>query len=257
MIEINLLPGARKPKRSAGPSVDVGAMFSGAMARVTDPFLIIALVGVVLGLGAVAVQYVLLGRSASAVTERQTQATADSTRFAVVLAERSLAEAQRDSIGRQFSFIHAVDGARFTWAHLLSELNTALPAYTWLIRITQTSPVISVVSRDTMAGKVVDTSSAAAKRPKRTKTIEELEASAAAAVPRLSIRVIGQTVDVGAVTRLWRTLEASPFIEGVSLVGTDIKLADGREVTEFTLDMTYQIPAPSAIRTVPLKVAVR
>jgi hypothetical protein len=54
-----------------------------------------------------------------------------------------------------------------------------------------------------------------------------------------------------------RILEASPFLEGVNLVRSDIVLVESREVTEFTLDMQYQQPDSAAIRTVPLTVAVR
>ena len=64
MIEINLLPGARKHKRSKGPAFSVGALVSGVAAQVKDPFLIIAVSGVALGiLGAGAQFWMLDARS--------------------------------------------------------------------------------------------------------------------------------------------------------------------------------------------------
>ena len=257
MIQINLLPGAQRSKRSAGPSLDVGAMFSGALAQVKDPFLIIAVAGLVLGGGATAFQYIMLGRGTRAVDERMAQAMKDSTRYAAVLAERASAEANRDSVVRQFSIIRAIDGERYTWPHVLDELSRALPPYTWITKIQQTSPVLSVVQKPDSGAKTPADTAKAKQKPKRSKSIEELANAANSSVPKLVVRVTGQTVDIQAVTRYIRLLEASPFLENVTFVSSDAKVADGRDVTEFMIDVTYQTPAPSAIKTVPLTVAVR
>jgi Tfp pilus assembly protein PilN len=257
MIQINLLPGAQRSKRSAGPSLDIGAMLSNAGAQVKDPFLIIAVAGLVLGGAATAFLYISLGRSTTATEERRAQAVKDSTRYAAVLSERANAEAHRDSAVRQFSIIRAIDGERYTWPHVLDELSRALPAYTWLTKVQQVSPVISVVQKPDSAAPAAGDTTKAKQRPKRTKSVEELAEAASAAVPRLKLRVIGQTVDIQAATRYLRLLEASPFLEGVTFISSDSKVADGRDVTEFIIEMLFQPPAPSAIKTVPLTVAVR
>jgi len=270
MIEINLNPGARKPVRGARSSVNIGESFRGAIARITDPFLVIAIVGVLIGVGATALQYVVLNRNQTALADRQKKALDDSTKFAIVLAERAGAEANRDSAVRQFSFIKSVDGQRYTWAHVLAELSRALPAYTWLVRVSQTSPVISVVSRDTSmlradsiakavaAGGQPDTSKAG-RRPKRSRTLEEVANLAEATVPKLTLTVIAQTVDVQAMTSYLRLLDASPFLENVNFIGSDTKkdLVSGQDVVEFTFSVQFSAPPPSAIRTVPLTVSVR
>jgi hypothetical protein len=54
-----------------------------------------------------------------------------------------------------------------------------------------------------------------------------------------------------------KLLEASPFLENVQLDKSSIVLIDGKEVTEFTLTAFYQAPDPSAIKTVPVSLAVR
>jgi hypothetical protein len=54
-----------------------------------------------------------------------------------------------------------------------------------------------------------------------------------------------------------RLLEASPFIENVQLIKSALIIVEGKEVTEFTLDASYQTPDSTAIRTVPLTVSVR
>jgi Tfp pilus assembly protein PilN len=257
MIQINLLPGAQKSKRSAGPSLNVGAMFSGVLAQVKDPFLIIAVAGAVLGLGATAFQYLNVERSRTAIAERHAKATKDSTRNAVVLADRIRVEADRDSVIRQFTIIRRIDGERYTWPHVLDELSRALPAYTWLTRVEQTSPPFTVAEPpDPATAKKADTSKVK-KLPRKPKSEQELVNAAESVAPRVKLRVTGQTVDIQAATHYWRVLEASPFIEGVTWVTSSVKMVDGREVTEFILDMSFQTPSPSAIKMVPLTVAVR
>jgi Tfp pilus assembly protein PilN len=244
MIEINLLPGARKTKRAGSPGMNVGAAFSGALAQVKDGFLLFGLIGLVAGALVTGYFYMRLGARQSELTERERIALTDSTRYAGVLAQRASAEAQRDSVVRQLSIIRAIDGERFTWPHMLDEISEALPAFTWLVSVAQTSPVVSIVTRDSASG-------AAAQR------IEDQANAALANAPRMTVRIIGQTVDIQALTRYMRTLEQSPFIEGVTLAGSVVKAEQGRDVTEFTLDLQFQQPDPSAIRTVPLTVAVR
>lgn len=230
MIEINLLPGARKKKGSSkSASLNLGAVFGDLASKLKDPWLAIAIVGVVIGLSASGAMYLLQGREAAALEEQQRVAVQDSTRYAAVLAQRSAAESQRDSIMRQIAVISAIDGDRFIWPHVMDEVARALPTYTWLRSVSQTS-------------------SSAPISP---------EAAAAGDAPRLGLRIVAYTVDIQAVTIYMKNLEASPFLENVTLGVSDKALTDGKEVTQFTLDMQYSKPDGSAIRTVPLSIAVR
>ena len=54
MIEINLLPGARKAKRSGSATAGLGALVGGFGAKVRDPYLIGAIASVALAVLAVA-----------------------------------------------------------------------------------------------------------------------------------------------------------------------------------------------------------
>lgn len=230
MIEINLLPGARKKKgASKSSSVDVKALFGGIGARFKDPWLGVAVLGVALGLLSAGAMWFLQGRTQADLEEQQRVAVQDSTRFADVLRQRQAAEAQRDSILRQIAVISAIDGDRFVWPHIMDEIARALPTYTWLRSVTQTSSTAAVTP----------------------------EAVAAGEVPKLGIRLIAYTVDIQAVTIFMRQLEASPFLENVVLGVTEQAVADGKDVRQFTLDMTYSKPDASVIRTVPLSIAVR
>lgn len=230
MIQINLLPGARKKTRSAGSSaIDVRAMLGTLGERFKDPWLGVAAGGVVVGLAAVGLMYVIQGRSEAALLEQERTAVSDSTRYDNVVKQTQAAAAQRDSIMRQMAIIAAIDGERFVWAHIMDEVSRALPTYTWLRSVAQGNAATTVSP----------------------------EAVAAGTAPRLSVRVIGYTVNIQALTIFMKQLEASPFLETVTLAVSEVADVEGKQVTEFTVDMAYSKPDKSAIRTVPLTVAVR
>jgi hypothetical protein len=75
--------------------------------------------------------------------------------------------------------------------------------------------------------------------------------------PKLTFRIAGNTVDIQALTRFMKLLEASPFIQNVQLEKSDVALVDGKDVTEFSLSAEYQTPDSTAIRTIPLTLSVR
>jgi hypothetical protein len=68
----------------------------------------------------------------------------------------------------------------------------------------------------------------------------------------IRVRLIGRTVDVQALTRLYRNLEDSPFLGAVQLVKSEIGPEGGKEVTQFTLDFMYTRPDSMMIRRAPL-----
>jgi len=249
MIEINLVPGARKQKRSRSAAFDFGAFFGNLAARIRDPYLIAAVVATVIAILAIAGMYLYQNRKESTLTDHQAKSTQDSTRYAAVIAQRRAAEAQRDSVIRQINVIRAIDGTRYVWPHILDEVSRALTPYTWLKSLVQTSAVSSV-SPEVEAGLT----------GAKGKTALEAKAdSDAVAATQLSFRIVGQTIDIQALTRFITQLEASHWIENVVLVKTDNVLVQpgNKDAIEFTLDMRLQKPDSSAIRRVPLSVAVR
>jgi Tfp pilus assembly protein PilN len=251
MIEINLLPGARKQKRSKSSNVDFGALFGNMSARFRDPYLIGAVASTVVAILIVGGMFWWQDRSVKQLTAREQVAVQDSTRYSAVIAQRRSAEAQRDSVVRQINIIKAIDGTRYIWPHILDEVSRALPPYTWLKTLQQTSAV-SNLSPEVEAG--VGEGNAKGKP----KMVAEAD-SAANAAGTLTFRIVGQTVDIQALTRFMKQLEASPWIEGVQLVRTDMILVQpaNKEATEFTLDMKLQKPDAALIRRIPLSIAVR
>jgi Tfp pilus assembly protein PilN len=246
MIEINLLPGARKSKRSRSTSVDFGAFFGDFSSRIRDPYLIGAIASVLIAALAVGGLYLRQSSRIKQLGEREQQAVQDSTRYTAVIAQRSAAEASRDSVVRQINIIRAIDGTRFVWPHILDEISRTLPPYTWLVSIAQTSAVPSI-SPD-----------AGADAKGKSKLAAEAD-SAAASAGRLAFRIVGTTVDIQALTRFMKQLEASAWIENVQLVKTEIIVVQpmNKEATSFTLDMKLQTPDSTHIRRVPISIAVR
>jgi len=70
-------------------------------------------------------------------------------------------------------------------------------------------------------------------------------------------RMIGNTVDIQALTRFMKLLEASPFIQNVTLSRSQVAMQDGKEVTEFMLEAMYERPDSSMITLAPVSISVR
>jgi type IV pilus assembly protein PilN len=242
MIEINLLPGSGKKSRGRRSGAGIGAAVSSAAATVKDPYL----VGMV---GAIAVAALVVGglffherALAADLADRETKAVQDSTRYAAVLGEKRRAIAQRDSVVRQLNIIKSIDNNRFVWPHVMDEVSAALPSYTWLTSVVQTSAPPAIAGSDT------------SKAPKGKAAAAD---SSDAAQENMRFHVVGNTVDIQALTHFMKQLEASAFIQHVTLVKSNLAAVNGREVTQFELDCEYQSPDSSAIRTVPVALSVR
>lgn len=242
MIEINLLPGSGKKGKSkgGGSSVDMGAAFRGFASKVTDPFLLGAVASGVLAAAAIGALYTQQLTRQKSLEEKERRAVKDSIQYAVVVKSIRRAQAQRDSVVRQLNIIKVIDNNRFVWPHVMDEVSRALPPYTWLTSMQQTN-----------------TSSAPdASTPTKAHKKGENADSAAAAQP-VQIQIIGNTVDIQALTRFMKALEASPFIQDVTLVKTTVIPVEGKEVTEFQLTGTYQQPDSALVKRVPISLSVR
>ena len=75
--------------------------------------------------------------------------------------------------------------------------------------------------------------------------------------PPLRFRIVGQTVDIQALTLFMRQLESSPFVQKVALSKSEIVLVEGKDVTQFELHAEYEVPPPGIVSTTPLVVPVR
>ena len=249
MIEINLLPGSGKKARSDGFSLK--AFVGQAGARVKDPFMIAAAVSIVAATMSIGYLHVSQTAKADDLTERERRAVQDSTRYIAVLRERNRALAQRDSVQRQLEIIKSIDNDRFIWAHIMDEVSRALPPYTWLKSIQQ-SAVVAAAS--TPAPPPPAPAKDGAKgNGKSGSPPPPREATPAS----LKFQIAGNTVDIQALTRFMKLLEASPFVKNVAIAKAELVSVDGKEVQEFLLEAEYERPDASVISTVPVTLSSR
>ena len=261
MIEINLLPGGGKKRRrtsAAGmPKFDPRALFAGITEKITDKYLLTAVGATAFSALIIAVLFLSQTRRASVLEEKEMQAIKDSTQFSAVLTAKAKAEATRDSLYQQIAIIKSIDDSRYLWSHLMYEISNALPQYTWLKEVSQTSAPKSVAAADTSkkAASPADTATSAKARAERARAKKARADSLLAEAKEIRFRVIGHTVDIQALTRFMKSLEASPFIQNVQLTRSDLVVNEGKEITEFSLEAETQAPPAFAIKTVPLIVS--
>jgi Tfp pilus assembly protein PilN len=249
MIEINLLPGSGKKKSSrsgggAAKKINLGAFFANITQKIRDPWLISAVGSVVASVVIVGGTYLYQEQRVASLSAAETAALADSSRKAVALRERAKADARRDTLLRRMNLIRAIDEDRFIWPHVLDEVSKALPPYTWLSSLAfMGTPQGSV---NVAAGAKPD-APADDKAKKKSKKVDT-------EIPRdeVRIRMIGLTPDIQALTRFMRQLESSPFFADVQLNNSQLASDQGKDVTQFTLDVTYTRPDTSVIHRVPL-----
>jgi hypothetical protein len=171
---------------------------------------------------------------ATEIERRLDKAVRDSTRLTNVLEARRKVTAERDSVMRQVQIIRTIDDNRYVWAHLLDEISTALPQYTWLTSWSRPArpPCRRAPSRrhrEDRQGWRRRAADAKAAAP-----AGKAAAAKAAAAPQDSIvihqpvafRVVGQTVDMQALTQFMKDLEASPFVKNVMLMKSEIVVVD-------------------------------
>src|SRR5688500_4842621 len=200
MIEINLLPGSGKKARGKSSGIALGGVCSGIIAQVKDPYLMGAAAVVILAAVATVGLWGLQQSTTSRLERELQTAVQDSIRFGLMIKERRKVLAQRDEVLGQLSMIKSIDDNRFTWPHIMDEVSRALPPYTWLTSMSQTSAVPAPPGSELVTPSPCIPG--AAPRPAGTpaKTAEQLAADSAAAA-RLTFRLIGQTVDIQALTR--------------------------------------------------------
>src|SRR5829696_4598216 len=249
MIEINLLPGSgKKSKKSGGggPKLNLGSSFANLKSRIRDPFLIAALVSAAVAAVALGGLYTTQEARAARLDEELQKSVQDSTRYASVLREREKAEAKRDTVLRSLNMIRAIDDDRYIWPHVMDEVSSALPPYTWIVSLgfsgvgQATSPIATVLASE-------PTGSSGRRRKAPTQVVRDT----------VRVRLVGNTVDIQALTRFMKQLEVSPLLENVSLVSSQRANDNGKEVTQFQLDMLYTRPSATDVRRVPPADSVR
>jgi Tfp pilus assembly protein PilN len=251
MIEINLLPGGggRKAKSRGGGvgfSIDFKGMLAAFSGRFADKYLLAAVASSLVSALVIGTLYTRQSYRAVTLAAAEEQAIKDSTRLAIALAEKLKAEAIRDTALRQIKIIKSIDEDRFIWPHVMDEVSHALTPYTWLTTITYAGKPQGTINVVAAAAPPAQKGGAKGGGGKIDTTVVRED---------IHLRILGQTVDIQALTRFMRQLEASPFIGNVALEKSELVLEGNKEVTQYTLVAIYTRPEPSTVRRVPLTIS--
>lgn len=241
MIQINLLPGAKKSKKGGGgPSFDFAAIGAAISSKVKDKYLAAAVITSAVALAVIGLLFTTQRTKESSLRDTEAEQVRDSAQLARVLLDRAMAQAKRDSVFLQLAIIRAIDEERFIWPHIMEEVSRALPVYTWLQSLGYTGAAQGLRPAASLRTPPPDTGKT--RRPRREIVI-----------PRDTIRIqmVGRTVDLQAFTRFMRSLEDSPFLENVTLRQSIPAILNGKEHYVFTLDLQYTRPDTMLLRREP------
>jgi Tfp pilus assembly protein PilN len=250
MIEINLIPGTGKKSKKGGgggAKLNLAASFGNLKSKIRDPYMLGAIGSAVVAILVTGGLYTTQESRSARLEDELQKAVQDSTRYASVLREREKAEAKRDTVLRSLNMIRAIDDDRYIWPHVMEEVSSALPPYTWIVSLgfsgvgQATTPVTTVLAPEASG------SSSRRRKAVPTQIVRDT----------VRLRLIGNTVDIQALTRFMKQLEVSPLLENVTLVSSQHATDNGKDVTQFQLDMRYTRPGATEVRRVPLAVSVR
>ena len=214
LIEMNLLPGGKRgagrPRGGRKPTLpkfdNLQSMIKG------DPWVIGVVVLAIVALGHVGFTFVTQGTTLSRIQNELEVQRQDSVRYAEAIAAADSLQARRDTLVQKVRIIREIDTDRFVWAHIMDQVSGALPEFTWLTGMQQTSGSGS----------------------------------------NIEFRIDGMTGATPALTRFMRDLESSPFVRDVRLVSQEQMQQGQRLVQSFVLMARYQMPDTSAIITEPI-----
>ena len=215
MIEINLLPGAKKKRGAKGAGFQMPD-FKAMAGAVKDPWLIAAIVGWVAVAAMVLLLWVPRKNAVAALEPKLLAVQREARRMQEVRTTQAQAQAKRDTLMTQIDIIRNIDRERYIWPHVLDAVTKALPEYTWLDDVSS------------LAGAEGDSSGG------------------------IQVQITGKSADIQAVTRFVRNLEESPFLENATQVSTAVVSERGRDVYTYVIKTRYQQPDSTLLTLQPL-----
>lgn len=237
MIEINLLPGKRKKASGGGGGRGFKLPdFKAVFAQVKDPWLLGAVVLVIILGALLAVTFLFQAPRVGSLKSRYEEVLVEKRRFDVVIARKRQAERIRDSLANEINIIKGIDGDRYTWPHILDQITKALPPYTWLTRISTAVPAAQPGGAPAQPPPGAEDS--LGNRP-------------------VVVGIEGRTVDIQAYTTFLRQLANSPWFTDVQALQSNTVVEADRPVTAFSVTVRYRVADSVYLRTVPLAQSVR
>jgi Tfp pilus assembly protein PilN len=232
MIQINLLPGKKKPAgegRFKVPLPDLRAL----LASVTNPWLLAASGAWVLVLAGSLAVFVTTRTRVAVLTSKLAEVRVEERRFDAVLAQKHQWERVRDSLTTEIGMIRSIDRDRYIWPHILDQVSKALPPYTWLETL---GAVVGIASPN--SGPPAPAGGGGPPQP--------------AAPPAVRVKISGSTVDIQAYTTFLRQLAASPWLTEVIPASSQTVVEQDRPVTAFSVTAQFREADSVYIHTVPL-----
>ncbi len=222
MIEINLVPGRKKKRRGAAPTVS----FRDLSERVRDPLLAGAVGAWAIALAVTGFVFVTETRKAAGLEAEVADIRREAEHYRTVIEERRRQQGLHDLLVREFDEIRSIDDARFVWPHIMQEVTRALPDYTWIVGlefVPQATPAEATASDTTTAPDPV----------------------------RFTIN--GRTSDIGAYTRFLRQLGSSAWLTNIVPGATSTLVEENRPITAFVITGQYQRADSAFINVAPLE----
>ena len=213
-VEINLLAGSKKKSGGGGLSMP---NLSELARQIKDPLLIGTVAVWVIALGAVGFLYTQIQGQ---LTEKRAEVEAiraEAERFSDQVELLRQVMERRDSVVTELDAIREIDDDRYIWPHILHEVSTNLPDYTWLMGLSE------------IAG----------------------ESQPGAAGDGIRFNLSGRTSNIAAYTKFLRDLQDSPWVSLAQGGATERTTEDARQVFSFTINVTFQVADSSYIVTVP------
>lgn len=217
LIEINLLPGAKKKR--GGASFELPD-FKELLTQVKEPLLLGAIASWAIGIAAVGAIWFMEKDGTGSLESELARFRQESRQFRDLIDERNRQQELRDSLLVDLESLRAIDGDRFVWSHIMEEVTRALPELTW------------IVSLDAIAVQ------------------DGLSADGTAVPVQFSLE--GRTSDLQGFTRFMSQLERSPWLSNVRTGGTQTVMEAEQPVTSFEVTATFSVADSSHIVTVPL-----
>jgi Tfp pilus assembly protein PilN len=224
MITINLRPGARRQAQRGPAFAGLGAQIKGLTSKVKEPWLAAALIAWVGVLGFLGFVYVSTAAKLGKLEPQLETARTEYSRYQDFVKQKRREENVRDSILAQIGTITGVDQERYTWPHIIDDIGSALPDFTWL---TEVSMLPAAAASATAAE----------------------ESGAAAPV---NLRIVGRTSDLQNYTAFLRRLEESPWLTNVLPVEAKTVVEGNRALTSFIIQASFARADSAYIRTVPV-----
>lgn len=162
MIEVNLLPGGQKRGSGGGFSL-AGALASlrsrgggggGGGGGGFDPYMGFCIAALVVSLGLMGYRFMSVRGEAEELAVQVEEAVQDSIRNAAIIQRTEELQARGDSIEERVRIIQSIDQERYVWPHLLDEVASAVPDFTWLREIIYQSEDPLVVRIAGRAGSI-------------------------------------------------------------------------------------------------------